>query len=174
MQSFLRLALAASVLFSSAGLAKENGKAPPCSTPEFRQLDFWVGTWELSWTGQDGKPGKGTNVITRSLNDCVIEERFAVLDGERPFTGMSVSTYDVKARGWRQTWVDNSGAYIPLAGGPSEEGFQFRQRNYADDRNMRMIWKDVKKDSLDWHWQRSEDGGQTWEDVWVIHYKRAE
>ncbi|MFP3942679.1 MAG: hypothetical protein ACLFWF_02225 [Alphaproteobacteria bacterium] len=173
MKILLYLAAAAALLFTPAASAQEEKKTPPCSAPEFRQLDFWVGTWDLSWT-RDGEAGRGRNVITNSLDDCVIEERFTVLGGERPFAGMSVSTYDAKAGTWRQTWVDNSGNYLPFKGGPSAEGFRFRLDNAADDRTMRMIWKNVKEDSLDWHWQQSKDGGKTWEDRWVIHYERTD
>lgn len=166
------LCLAAAALCVSSVYAQEKPKAPPCSASEFRQLDFWVGVWDLSWT-REGEKGRGRNVISRSLDNCVIEERFTVLGGERPFAGMSVSTYDAKAGNWRQTWVDNSGGYLPFTGGPSPEGFQFRLEKAADGRTMRMIWKNVKEDSLDWHWQQSKDGGNTWEDRWVIHYRRA-
>ncbi len=171
MKIFFHLAAAAMISVCAAS-AQQNTGAPPCSTPEFRQLDFWLGVWDVSWK-RDGEQGKGRNVITRTLNDCVIEERFTVLGGERPFAGMSISIWDAKAGSWRQTWVDNSGGYMPFTGGPSPEGFQFRLDNPADNRTMRMIWKNVKNDSLDWHWQQSKDGGKTWQDRWVIHYRRA-
>src|SRR5687767_163727 len=35
-------------------------------------LDFWLGTWRLSWAGG----GLGTNTIRRILDDRVIEETF--------------------------------------------------------------------------------------------------
>lgn len=38
--------------------------------------------------------------------------------------------------------------------------------------HMRMTWRNIEKDSMEWHWQRSQDKGNTWEDSWVIHYVR--
>ena len=35
-----------------------------------------------------------------------------------------------------------------------------------------MIWQDVKRDSLKWLWQRSDDGGRTWTTQWEIDYRR--
>jgi hypothetical protein len=35
-----------------------------------------------------------------------------------------------------------------------------------------MSWIDVQDDSLDWHWERSFDGGSTWEMSWLVHYER--
>jgi hypothetical protein len=37
---------------------------------------------------------------------------------------------------------------------------------------QRMIFQDVKKDSLTWRWQRSDDGGATWTTQWEIAYRR--
>ena len=58
---------------------------PPCSTPEFSQFDFWVGEWDLTW----GEDGRGTNVITREYDGCVVRERFET----EGFRGMSVSSW---------------------------------------------------------------------------------
>ncbi len=82
---------------SQASSQEEATQAPPvqkpCQEPEFRQLDFWVGVWDLEWDNADGTKGTGTNTITNSpYGDCVITENF---DGtpSLQFKGMSVSTY---------------------------------------------------------------------------------
>jgi len=36
----------------------------------------------------------------------------------------------------------------------------------------RMIFYNIKKDSFDWSWEASTDGGATWKSNWLIHYKR--
>ncbi|HFB54419.1 MAG TPA: hypothetical protein ENJ46_00725, partial [Hellea balneolensis] len=86
----------------------------PCSSAEYRQLDFWVGTWDLEWDAGNGKKGHGTNTITHSpYGDCVITENF---DGapSLQFKGMSVSMYHNRYQTWRQTWVDDQGGYYAL------------------------------------------------------------
>lgn len=92
----------------------------PCSTPEARQLDFWLGEWELTWPaeqmgGAQGDLGRGRNSITRLFDDCVIEENFMTDDAS--YRGHSVSVYGVSAGVWRQTWVDSAGGYLWLTGG---------------------------------------------------------
>lgn len=84
----------------------------PCSTPEARQFDFWLGEWDLTW----GEGGKGRNVITREYGGCVIQEKFDWQPG-MDLQGMSVSTYDAKRGVRQQTWVDNNGSYLDLVGG---------------------------------------------------------
>ena len=144
----------------------------PCSSPPSHQLDFWLGEWDLTWEG-----GSGTNSITRRLGDCVIQEEFA---GDLPsgrFEGHSVSVYDGRRGEWRQTWVDSQGGYLLFTGGLDDDGIMRlygEPRTLADGRvqHTRMSWVDVDDDSLDWHWERSFDDGQTWEMVWLIHYER--
>ena len=83
----------------------------PCSTPEARQFDFWLGEWDLTW----GEDGRGSNRITTRYGGCVIEENFNGAPSME-FQGMSVSTYNPKNQKWQQTWVDSQGSYIHLTG----------------------------------------------------------
>ncbi len=103
--------------------------APPaCAGPEFRQLDFWLGDWDAEWGASPGTPaGTGSNHITKSYEGCVIEEHFDGRPGQH-LMGHSVSVYFAPTRQWRQTWVDNEGGYIDLAGGAAAE-----RRLRADD-----------------------------------------
>lgn len=156
------------LLFALAGPAI----AQPCSSGEARQLDFWLGEWDLTWQG-----GSGTNEITRRFGDCVIEENF---EGNMPgglFKGHSVSVWDPKRGQWQQTWVDNQGGYLTFTGGVGDDGIMrlYGPKSETPDGRSavtRMSWVDVTDDSLDWHWERSFDGGETWEMVWLIHYVR--
>jgi hypothetical protein len=36
-----------------------------------------------------------------------------------------------------------------------------------------MRWENIERDSFDWSWQRSEDGGDTWRSLWEIEYTRV-
>ncbi len=158
--------LALTTFVSSAGAQTPAA----CSSEEYRQLDFWLGSWNLTWTPTGaGDTGKGSNDITLTLADCVVQESFK----GGGTIGHSVSMYHAPPKKWRQTWVDNTGGYYALVGGPDEEGFRLDMTRISDKSPyMRMIWRNIEKDSMDWHWQRSQDKGSTWEDSWVIHYVR--
>lgn len=151
--------------------------AAPCSGAEFRQLDFWVGDWDLSWTNADGSIGTGRNQISRDeYGDCVIYERFSSEQAQ----GMSVSTYFAPAGLWRQTWVDNTGGYFALTGGAVNDNnvaFELRNTRLSDEElQLRMIWENVTGDSLTWRWQslapEADPDSAEWVDRWVIHYQR--
>jgi hypothetical protein len=150
-------------------MTKSTEVAPPCSSPEARQFDFWVGQWDLSW----GEDGRATNHVQAIMDGCVILERF---DGTPaiPLRGMSLSSYNTNHGKWQQTWVDNNGNYFDFAG-----EFQHGKMILARDAvvegkpiKQRMVWYNIAKDELDWNFERSDDGGQSWQILWQIHYRR--
>jgi hypothetical protein len=162
------LAAAAAHSVSAQGLP-----AYGCDSPESKQLDFWVGEWELSYV-EDGKAGKSRNRITKSLDGCVIFEEFSGAPGTK-LDGRSVSTFDRLTRRWKQTWVDNTGSYLDFTGGLREGHMHFaREAETTGGKfHQRMIWQEVKRDSMKWLWQRSDDGGRTWATQWEIDYRRV-
>ena len=159
----------------SAAVAAQAAPAPPCSGPEYRALDFWVGEWDAEFALPGGGTGRAANRITRDeFGDCVIAEHFDQPD--TGFAGASYSSYDRHKKKWVQTWVDNSGGYITLIGGPVEGRPHRFELVTLDPRgpqqvHFRMIWQDVKPDSFTWHWQARQTDGR-WADSWVIRYKR--
>jgi hypothetical protein len=147
----------------------------PCQESEQKQLDFWVGEWDLTWTGQ--KPGEinhGTNNVKRVMDGCVVEENFSG-GSDSHLRGHSVSMFDARARMWKQTWVDNEGSYLDFIGGLKDGQMSFWMEVNRHDGSpaiQRMIWKNVTADSLDWSWESSVDAGKTWQVMWPIHYQR--
>jgi len=143
---------------------------PPCSQPEFSQFDFWIGEWNLTWADS----AHGTNIITKDYNDCVIIENFDGNPGSN-FRGMSVSTYNVNLKQWKQVWVDDQGGYLDFTG-TFEDGKMYMSRSFENKEgntiHQRMIWYNIGENSFDWNWERSTDNGATWETLWVIHYER--
>jgi hypothetical protein len=144
-----------------------------CDSPESKQLDFWIGEWDLSYV-EDGKAGKSRNRISKSLDGCVIHEEFSGAPGTK-LDGRSYSTFDRLTRRWKQTWVDNTGSYLDFTGGVRDGHMSFaREAETTSGKfHQRMVWQDVKRDSLKWLWQRSDDGGRTWSTQWEIDYRRV-
>ena len=148
----MRLIIAAAAM---AAIATPSLAAPPkpsCEKPQYRQ--------------------HGTNRITRSYDGCVIQEHF---DGapSMHLKGHSISIWFAPTRDWRQTWVDNEGEYFNLRGGPNGKGdFVLTNVRLSEKApHLRMVFTDIKPDSLTWRWQASKDG-KAWADRWVIFYAR--
>lgn len=149
--------------------------AAACTALESGALDFWIGDWELSFANADGSQGSAVNRISRDeYGACVVSEHFQQADGD--YRGASWSVYDPAAGNWKQTWVDNRGAYLTLVGGPvSGRGHLFELRTLWPDgkgrTHYRMIWERTDADNLVWRWQK-DDGAGGFLDSWVIRYKR--
>jgi hypothetical protein len=168
----LALVLGALGAVPPAGSADAASPPAPCSTPEGRQFDFWLGTWDLTWEG-----GTGTNVITSELGGCVIEENFDGRDAEgKGLVGRSVSVYSPARGRWLQTWVDNSGGYLDFEGEWADGKMVLNRQAERDGKTFlqRMVFHNITDHALEWNWERSDDGGATWKPLWVIHYARRD
>lgn len=167
------------LLVTTAAHARATGSAAAaCSAAEARQLDFWIGSWDL--TGRMRTPDgwvetPATNEVRAALDGCVIEERFRMTDPDG-LQGMSVSAYDARAREWRQTWVDNRGGYLVFRGGLADGRMTLSTTpaaNAAGDTVVsRMAFSDIGPERLTWRWERSTDGGRSWTLLWTLEYRR--
>ena len=146
----------------------------PCSTPEAAQFDFWIGDWELSWKDSV----RGSNHVERVFGSCAVQENFQ--DPQTNYLGKSWSVYNANYKMWQQTWIDNRGGYIHLTGKMQGDSMIL----YTEERTVpaamsptgklrnRMVYYNISKDSFDWSWEASTDGGATWKPNWRIHYER--
>ena len=155
--------------------------AKPCAGAEHRQLDFWIGDWNVAVhsratpTSDQWSDQRGTQHVTPTLSGCAIEEHFTAAP-PAPWAGRSFSAFDVLSHQWRQTWVDDSGGYLAFTGGPDGDAFTFvgEPRDLGGVKfQMRMVFSKISHDALHWEWQRSEDGWATHALLMAIDYTRA-
>jgi len=183
-RSFVSVLMALSMITSAISLFaaesqqnKPTAQPKPCSEPEQKQLDFWVGEWDLTWPGDhSGEIAHGTNRIRRILDGCVVEENFSG-DDATSLRGTSVSIFDAGSGKWKQTWVDNEGGYLDFVGGLKGGQMILAREAVRPDGSkgmQRMVFKNIGQNEFDWSWEGSKDGGQTWTVVWPIHYKRKQ
>lgn len=147
----------------------QSAKQAPCNAPECKQFDFWLGSWDATY----GDTMHATNTITKEMDGCVVHEHFN--DPASKLKGESWSMYSPRTQKWQQTWVDNQGSYIALSGVFANgemtlytEPFTLNGKKTVN----RMVYYNITKDSFDWRWEASTDEGKTWNQNWLIHYKR--
>jgi hypothetical protein len=163
--------IAASVTAGAATTAQAQSEA--CQGPEYRQFDFWVGSWDLTWPGENGETVEGTNTISLAQDACAIIEQFASPSDD--YTGTSLSGYNRFTGQWHQLWVDSGGAVLRFSGGMEGEQMVLNGDWVTPDGDIfRMVFFNIEDDTLDWEYQRSSDDGTTWETLWPIHYERAQ
>ncbi len=138
-------------------------------------FDFWVGEWSLEWTNADGSKSYGTNKIEKTLDGKVIQENFR--DPKSGAKGTSISVYNSKLKTWHQAWADNGGSYYDFEGAIDGEKRIFRTKEKEVNGEkiiQRMVFYNIKPDSLTWDWELTKDGGKTWTLQWRILYSRKQ
>lgn len=157
--------------------AQETAKTPaaaPCTAPEFGQLDFWVGDWDVEWKSMDGKSGKSRNKVERKHGGCVVVETYTDLSTD--FNGTGLYGYRPGSKRWTQTFMDNKGMLIQADGGPPADGKEAFVLDWrpipGDARQARFVFQDVKPDSLVWKFQGRQTPASPWIDMTVSQYRR--
>jgi hypothetical protein len=156
-------------------LAEAQPSLAETNAPAFREFDFWVGEWELTWRDSANNLVRGTNSISKILDGKVIHESFG--SPTTRFYGQSWSVYHPTRKLWQQTWVDNQGSYMEFTGGMNNEKMILSRsvtRPNGTTVHQRMVFFDITKNSLLWRWESSPDEGKTWKQMWRIHYKRKQ
>jgi hypothetical protein len=141
----------------------------PCTSPEFRQFDFWIGDWDTYGMADTSKV-VARNRVTRILDGCALREVYQQNDG---LVGESYSLWDASRGVWHQSWVTNRGTLLLLEG-RLENGrmVMTADEKLADGASslLRGIWwvegKDVRSRA-----ERSKDGGKTWAPVFDIVFR---
>lgn len=163
-------AVLVAVLAAAPLAAQSDADSPaPCSTPEHRQFDFWIGEWEVT---ADGRVA-GHNKITRLFGDCGLREEYTGTRGG--YTGSSFNLYDASRGLWHQTWVDNQGTLL-LLDGTLEEGRMVLEGDLIGSdglsQHQRITWTPNGDGTVRQHWEQSADGGGTWTTVFDGLYRK--
>ena len=166
--ALLPLALLAGTAIASA---VPDSTVAPCSAPEYRQFDFWVGDWEVRNPKGDLV---GTNVVSRRFGDCVIQEHW---NGKRGLEGSSFNIYDPAARKWHQTWVDSQGTLLLLSGEFRDGTMTLAGESPSGAGGgkialQRITWQPQADGRVRQLWESSGDAGKTWSVVFDGMYSR--
>ncbi|TNE74306.1 DUF1579 domain-containing protein [bacterium] len=155
------------VVFVAVSVSAQN----PSVHVHSSEFDFWLGKWDLTWNDSL----KGTNSITKILDGKIIQESFNGQPGG-PLKGLSFTAFDSFSNQWKQTWVDNQGAYLDFSGGMKADSMILSRSFQRNGQTIwqRMVWFNISANHFDWLWQNSTDNKRTWKTNWQIDYKRKE
>lgn len=144
--------------------------APTCDAAEYRQFDFWLGEWAV--VAPNGQLA-GRNSISRTLNGCVVHERWTGAGGMR---GESFNTWDRTRKRWHQTWVSSTGNLLVLEGGLVNGAMQMAGESVSRKGTIlnRITWTPAPDGGVHQVWETSADGGRTWQTAFDGRYRRAQ
>ena len=146
------------------------------------EFDFLSGEWKISHRRID-KPGSKEWSVFEGEATCwsilggigsIEELRIPV----RNFSGMGLRLLDVEKKEWSDFWVNaKSGVLVPPAViGGFENGvglFISDEPDGGQAIKVRGMWDNITAKTCRWQHAVSRDGGLTWEDNWIMDWKRV-
>ncbi len=131
-----------------------------CKGPQHRELDFWIGEWDVAHRA-DGKKA-GTSKVEALLDGCVILENWSGVDG---FNGKSFNLYDRRMKRWIQKWVDSRGQLLEFEGEYREGRMELRGEQGGETGEpvqLKMTFVRLPDGRVQQLWEQSTDGGRKW------------
>jgi hypothetical protein len=136
-------------------------KAPPPPLPVHHEFDFWIGEWDVFWTGTETKIGESR--IETAADGHAIVEHWTSRRG--PQTGISLTSCHHFSGEWQQFYVGSGGQTTHYRGGFVEgklvlvaeavtpAGAKFQTRG---------TWTHNPDGTVRQQFETSIDGGATW------------
>lgn len=163
------------LLFTACAVYYTYGQFP-CSKPEYRQFDFWLGEWE-AYNPKGVKAGDSR--ISMQLDSCTILEEWTstgVIRGLR-FAGKSYNMYNAATQKWQQYWIDNTGNITQYFNGYYEPGKMILQTNNSKVNDtlwqiQKMTFYNLGPGKVRQLGETSSDNGKTWVTSFDLEYRR--
>ena len=148
----------------------------PCSLPEYRQFDFWIGEWEAF--GPKGQKA-GDSKISLLLDSCTIFEEWvsATVQKGLRYAGKSFNMYNASKKRWQQYWLDNTGSITEYFNGHFESRKMILETDNVRVNDstwliQKMTFYDLGPDKMRQHGENSGDGGKSWTTSFDLEYRR--
>jgi hypothetical protein len=148
----------------------------PCrAKPESRQLDFWIGEWDVApWNGPPGMPvgAAGFNSVQPILEQCVLLENWRASGGGE---GKSFNFFDTNSLKWRQIWIADGGGTLDYSGEFRDGAMRFEgwTRSAQGGRVMqKLTFTPYGRDTVRQTFEASPDSGKTWNVTFDARYVR--
>jgi hypothetical protein len=146
----------------------------PCSTNvESRQLDYWLGNWNIAVPGRTADNNSKSKVHL-ALNKCVLIESWE--DG-KGHAGENIFAYSAENKRWYGLFADNRGhIHVFVDGKVSSGSAEFFGPSRGPNGEAvlhRIKVVRVSPDKVEQLWEKSTDNGATWTEVFRGEYSRA-
>ena len=123
--------------------------------PEYRQLDFWVGEWNVF----SGTQPVGSSSVQLILKDCVVFENWTGLTGG---DGKSFNKYNTSLKKWEQFWVADNGGTIHFVGELVDGEMRYLEAPGPKKVTQRLTFSKLPDGKVRQLGEQSSDGGKTW------------
>jgi|SRR5579863_8897288 len=142
----------------------------PCSAnSENRQLDFWLGDWNVTYPGATSV---GSSTVSVTLDQCMVVESW---DGGKGHRGENMFAYSSDDKSWRGMFADNQGRVHVFEGQVASGSAEFRgpSRGPSGEAVLNRIKVvRINADKVEQSWEKSLDQGATWKMEFRGEYSR--
>lgn len=158
------------ILFAAAAAATPTAsKQAVCNAPEYHQLDFWIGEWNVFQASDNKKVG--TSRIESVMGGCGIGEHYEAPDAPSgAYSGTSYSGYDRKDGKWHQMYIDTNGNVTWYTGGV--DGGDVVMEAPANGAITRMVYRKLDDGSVEQIGTVSTNFGRKWTPGYDYIYRR--
>jgi hypothetical protein len=149
------------------GGAVRSQRPAGCAAPGHRQLDFWLGEWDVSPTGSSVVIAESS--ITSRDQECVIAENWRSFRGAH---GDSLSMYDAADGLWHQTYADSTGTRREYKGAADPGGVMRLEIQSPDTVRRRMNIRRLDRDAARQWGESFDPASSKWTVTWDLTYRR--
>lgn len=158
------------ILFAAAAAATATASQQAvCNAPEYHQLDFWIGEWNVFQASDNKKVG--TSRIESVMGGCGIGEHYEAPNAPSgAYSGTSYSGYDRKDGKWHQMYIDTNGNVTWYTGGV--DGSDVVMEAPANGAITRMVYRKLDDGSVEQIGTVSTNFGRKWTPGYDYIYRR--
>lgn len=164
--AILGLSIAAPAAAQQPAPAAAKPTVVPCSAPEHRQFDFWVGRWDVYPTGKNKLVAH--SLIESVYGGCGVRENWMPLSNQ---PGGSLNIYVPEEKRWEQFWIDSQGSRAIFTGGWNGKAMVI-QGKWAGPL-VRISYTKNADGSVRQFGEQSTDEGKNWAPSFDLTYRPA-
>ena len=144
-----------------------------CCDQNHKQFNFWMGEWKVY-----DPSGKflGENSIQVMQDSCLLQENWT--SATSGYRGTSYNFYNQKTKKWQQLWIDNQGSHLELEGEFSNDKMTLQSKEIVNATGQKQVdritWTCSNDGQVRQIWDRSLNGGTSWETVFDGIYKKQQ
>lgn len=156
-------------LILSFGLTIYSTLSFACDSEQYRQFDFWQGSWKVS---NSSNKQISDSKVTLINNGCGLLEEYSTPSG---YVGKSLNIFDRQTGKWHQTWIDNTGLLLQLTGEFRNNKMEMFGETLSADGNKvlnKISWQLLADGRVNQVWQSSKDKGKTWQQLFDGYYTK--
>jgi hypothetical protein len=167
--------------------SKKNQKSEIFSPSESTANDFafYEGKWTirnkrlktLFANANDWYEFDATEVIEKRLDGLGYVGKYNTILNGKSFEGLAVHLFNPTTKLWSNWWADSNRGVMdpPVIGSFENKIGKFYAKDSWNGKEIDLVfhWDTNDKDNPTWKQSFSLDKGKTWEENWVMYYKRV-